>query len=254
MDILSGSKKLRPSFLIIGAQKSGTTAMFSMLAEHPRIMAPEVKELHFFDKYDAYAGGIDAYWDQFPKGKKNDLTFEATPDYIWKPGVAELIAKELPHNKLVLVLRDPVSRAHSAWNMFRDFKDSPKFSHLHDPRSFEQAVKDELAGKTDLPAHKYVERGYYADQILAYQKHFDKQDMLIIGYTSFLTHPAQVVNGVLRFLGLDAMPEDLSIFHVKKNKRPYVSKLGTELQEELEAHYQPHNQRLREVVGEHFEF
>lgn len=254
MDFLSRKRQLKPSFFVIGAQKSGTTALFSMLAEHPRIAAPEIKELHFFDKFDEYVGGIESYWTKFPKGRKSDFTFEATPEYIWKPEVAALIAKDLPNSKLILVLREPISRAHSAWNMFRDFKNSPKSQHLYDPRSFEQAVEDELAGRTEKAAHRYLERGYYADQIEEYLKYFDKNKMMIVGYSAFLKQPAQVVNGVLRFLNLKAMDPDHKVFRVKKNKRSYDSTLDPKLQIELAEHYKSHNKRLKELLGEHFEF
>ena len=159
---------MRPAFLIIGAQKAGTSALFRMIAAHQQVAAPVVKEHHFFDNDLHYARGMRHYLSGFPRkgpATRGRITFEATPNYLFNEASCERIHRELPGVRLIVVLRDPVSRAFSAWNMFRDFANSERFAHLHDPRSFEQAVEDELAGRTAMRAHRYLARGHYAPQL-----------------------------------------------------------------------------------------
>ncbi|MBK7271063.1 MAG: sulfotransferase domain-containing protein [Flavobacteriales bacterium] len=160
--------RLKPAFLVLGTQKAGTSALFEMLRLHPRILAPKVKEPHFFNREDEFAKGMAYYFKQFPlvplRGPE-PITFEASAGYLYNPLAPERIKKHLPDAELFAVLRDPVQRAFSAWNMFRQFENTPFFPDYHDPRTFEQAVEDEISGKPMHVAHRYLDRGVYAPQL-----------------------------------------------------------------------------------------
>jgi len=157
--------RLRPGLFIIGAQKAGTSALFSMLGSHPRILAPQVKEPHFFNSNKAYAKGMREYLDSFPirplRGPA-PLTLEATVGYLEHPEAAGRLQRHFPEALLVAVLRDPVDRAFSAWNMFRDFAGHPGREHLVEHRSFEQAIDEELSGTAAERARRYLATGHYA--------------------------------------------------------------------------------------------
>ncbi|HKL88221.1 MAG TPA: sulfotransferase domain-containing protein [Salinibacter sp.] len=113
-----------PDFLIIGAQKAGTTWLRAMLRRHPDVYMPD-RELHFFNKDRTYQRGLDWYSRQFRGAKNGHLIGEKTPNYLWTNVPASgsdasdthrRIAESLPDVKLLAILRNPVDRAVSAYN------------------------------------------------------------------------------------------------------------------------------------------
>lgn len=243
--------RMRPDFLIIGAQKAGTTALFGMLAAHQAVLAPAVKEHHFFDEDERYAKGMTSYLRGFPRRNRSrgQVTFEATPSYLFIEAAAKRIHDQLPGVKLIAVLRNPVSRAYSAWNMFRDFKNDPVHGHLHDTRSFEQAVEEELGGK-DLPmAHRYLARGLYADQIKRYFDMFGRDRLLLLGHEHLLRSPEEVMKKCCEFLELPAFAGGADELNRQENVRPYRSRLDPVLRQRLDEFFAPDREKLKGVLG-----
>lgn len=118
----------RPTFLVLGAQKAGTTWITDMLRQHPKICMPEQKELHFFNKQDRYERGIDWYESHFRECGDAPVRGEATPNYLWTSDDPEEIQESgrvsnipkavydaYPDLQFVVSLRDPVDRAVSAY-------------------------------------------------------------------------------------------------------------------------------------------
>ena len=140
-----------PTFLVIGAQKSGTTSLVHYLAAHPQVYA-RTDELHFFDRY--YERGLDWYSSQFEDAA---AVGESSPEYMFRPEVAPRIAADLPGVKLVAILRDPVDRAYSQYWHNR--------TRGHEPLSFEDALAAEPDRASDLERYGYVGRGRYAEQL-----------------------------------------------------------------------------------------
>lgn len=243
---------LRPSFLIIGAQKAGTSALFRMLALHPSILAPVEKEHHFFDVDEAYARGFARYLKGFPlvplRGPAR-VTFEATPSYLFAEQAAERIHAHLPDIPLVVVLRDPVSRAYSAWNMYRSFKPGHLFAAYHDPRSFEQAVSDELSGLPVPFAHRYLARGEYAGQLQRFFRIHGRERLTVIDYRDLLRTPDQVLERLCHVLGLPPFTGDPVVFSLRDNVRPYPAPLDPAMAERLRAHFKPHMEALQALLG-----
>lgn len=172
--------RLQPGIIVVGAQKSGTSALFKMLALHPAIISPEEKELSFFNQDEHDAQGLDTYLKQLPlrplRGQGH-ITLDATPGYLYHPQAAERVFKAFPNAVIVAILRDPVKRAYSDWNMFRQFKDDRKYAHLYDGRTFEEAMRAELA--TAPHNAPYLGRGYYAEQLERYFSLFPKGKVLV---------------------------------------------------------------------------
>jgi hypothetical protein len=243
---------MRPAFLIIGAQKAGTSALFRMIAAHQQVAAPVVKEHHFFDNDLHYARGMRHYLSGFPRkgpATRGRITFEATPNYLFNEASCERIHRELPGVRLIVVLRDPVSRAFSAWNMFRDFANSERFAHLHDPRSFEQAVEDELAGRTAMRAHRYLARGHYAPQLRRFIDRFGRDRILVLEHRRLDRDPAGVMAACCSFLGLEPYAGDPGRLRVRDNVRPYTAGMDPALRERLEAYFAPHMAELVDLLG-----
>jgi hypothetical protein len=132
----------RPSFLIIGAQKAGTTWLADMLDQHPEVCMSETKEIHFFNKKYNYEKGIDWYERQFGKCSDEKVRGEATPNYLWTSTSLEEIEESdrvrnipgkvheaYPDLKLIVSLREPVDRAISAYrSLIRGGHISPRHS------------------------------------------------------------------------------------------------------------------------------
>ena len=114
-----------PDFIIIGAQKSGTTSLYDLISKHPGVMPPRHKELHYFST-SKYGWGTRWYRLNFPtklekrilkkKLHHQVITGEATPNYILHPNTKKRIKNLIPKAKIIVILRNPVDRAYSHYN------------------------------------------------------------------------------------------------------------------------------------------
>jgi hypothetical protein len=147
----------KPAFLIIGAQKAGTSSLFRYLSQHPDIRLPKRKELHFFDLQ--YSNGIDWYERLFPRKKiiKRQITGEASPFYLFHPLVPERVFNHYPNIRLIVLLRNPVDRAYSHFHMERNRNAEPE-------DSFMRAVElefDRIALEKQQITHGIINSGDY---------------------------------------------------------------------------------------------
>lgn len=113
----SVGKKDFPLFIVAGTQKSGTTALAAYLTLHPNITMSTKKELHFFDKNNNYQQGLVYYYDDFVKTETTMMFGEATPSYVASRAACARITKHFPDTKLIILLREPVIRAYSEYQM-----------------------------------------------------------------------------------------------------------------------------------------
>jgi len=245
--------RLKPSFFVIGAQKAGTSALFKMLALHPQIIGPEKKEIHFFNRDTNYERGEQWYMEQFPLRPlryKGELTFEATPGYMYDARSASRLQDLVPGARFVAILRDPVRRAYSAWNMRHQFKDDPLHSSSYEPRGFEDCVKEEmLMGSNDNPLNDFLDRGDYAPQLARYFDLFGRESVVVINYKDFNADPESALDDICKHVGVPAMENKGSIREMRFNKRPYSEKLSKTLEEELHQYFIPKLKDLNDLLG-----
>ena len=106
------------NFLIAGVQKAGTSSLYQLLKRHPAVGLSSVKEVHFFDdeSLDWSKPPYERFHSYFPKRRRAIAWGEATPIYSYWPNALERIKAYRPDMKLVLLFRDPISRAYSAWS------------------------------------------------------------------------------------------------------------------------------------------
>ncbi len=178
-----------PGFIVIGAQKAGTTWLYECLSEHPEVFVPRMKEVHYFirpehDRLSRMANGLDWYKSLFPDDPKR-VSGEITPDYIFFPYVAEAIRAVNPAMKIVALLREPVARAHSAYWMRRRYDP--------DPKPFEEAIKVSPA---------LLDRGYYHRQLVPYLDAFGAERVRIYIYEEATANPEAFFADLCRFLGV----------------------------------------------------
>ncbi|MBL8806901.1 MAG: sulfotransferase [Rhodospirillales bacterium] len=187
-----------PTFIVVGAQKAGTTWLYECLSEHPEAFVPRMKEVHFFsrpedDRMSRLEKGIDWYKSLFPD-QGYLATGDVTPDYMFQPYVAEAIHALNPKMKIVALLREPVARAHSAYWMRRRY--DPK------PLPFAEAIKVSPA---------LIERGYYHRQLVPYLSRFGAENVRIYIYEEATAEPEAFFADLARFLGISPAFVPLSL-------------------------------------------
>ena len=178
-----------PSFIVIGAMKSGTTSLHHYLSKHPEIGMSHCKELDFFKDELTFAKGINWYTSQFPNGFR--LVGESSPNYSkchLFPGVAERLHSVLPNISLIYVVRDPVDRAVSHY--------MHQVAAGKESRSMEEAFQD-------LNNNDYVPTGAYMFQLNQFLKFYPSERILIIESADLLNDRANTLAGVFSFLGVD---------------------------------------------------
>jgi len=185
-----------PTFLIIGSQKAGTTALYRVLRDHPQVTMARKKEVHFFIHDRLYRRGMPRYERFFWGGKPDSLAIgEVTPGYICYPQVPERIHRSLPGARLVLTVRHPVERAHSQYWYAR--------RHLTEPLTFEQAVDAYLAEEYRAGQPGYFSRGFYMRYLQRYLALFPREQILVLLFDELVAAPEATYERLFRFLGVD---------------------------------------------------
>lgn len=272
------SKGRQPDFIIVGAQKSGTTSLHYYLSHHPKLLASTPKEVRYFDRDDNYKKGKKWYHKAFVNLSNRQgslLCFEATPEYIYRSYAAQRMYETYPDLKIIMILRDPVKRAFSAWNMYRDFpikfQDklpgnlSSKNGYIYDRQNnlveelyrtdrfptFEEVVDSEMVkinSQSELEEPSIIRRGIYLPQVLRFHELFGKDNVLILGFKDLVSDKEGVLNSILRFLDLEECQWNF-VDDEKKNVRSYPEKMSDELEDRLSKFYAPHNQELFKYLG-----
>ncbi len=238
----------RVNFLIIGAQKGGTTALFDYLGDYPDIALADEKELHFFDDetHDWDAPDYGPYHAHFPLPDARPCG-EATPIYCYWPNSLERIAAYNPAMKLILVLRDPVQRAWSGWRM--------EYARGTETHPFAWCIREGRQRLFDADPwghHRefsYVERGFYGEQVERVYGLFPRDQILVLTSDGLRRDPATALDAVRVFLGLSPAPTPAPReIHVGQ-KVAYPSELTDEDVAWLRTLYAADNLRLLELTG-----
>lgn len=259
--LISSQFRALPEFVIIGAQKSGTSSLYNYLSQHSQIQHPLVhkKEVHFFDggldpKKDSYRNGIRWYRAHFPleKGKNNEriICGEASPLYLFNPLVPNRMKESIPNTKLIVILRDPVERAISHY--FHNKR------HGLENLSFEEAIMKEE--KRVFPAfnnnnfkdfryihYSYKMRGQYAEQINRYLKLFPRRNIFITKSSDFFRDPRLKLSHIFDFLGIldESSKLDVTPKNIGKNKH----KIDKNMEKYLKSYFYLYNEELYKLIG-----
>src|SRR5437868_12961229 len=242
----SGRKPVeRLDFIIAGAQKSGTTALNYYLKRHRQIALPKKKELHFFDNDELFESGPISYEPlhaMFRPARAGSIAGENTPIYLyWRPALSR-IHEYNPAMKFIVILRNPIERAISQWNMQRtrgieplDFLDAVGA----EPRRIAESAPKQLR------KFSYVDRGRYAEQLERAFRLFPRERFLVIKYEEFRARQSEVVEAVFRFLGLS--PPRFRA--VEAHDIPYARKLRDEERAAVREILQSEIGRLEALLG-----
>ncbi|MFI5935236.1 sulfotransferase domain-containing protein [Actinoplanes sp. NPDC051494] len=201
-----------PDFLIAGVPKAGTTALHAALVRHPGLFLPAVKEPKFFltdgrppasggpgdvQTYQEHVWRRDRYEALFDAAPPGALRGEATPFYLYDNGTHDRIRALVPDAKLIVLLRDPVDRAHSNWTHLWNAGLEPEADFLTACRAEERRRAD---GWADF--WHYVSLGLYGRQVQHLYKVFPREQVLLMRYRDLKDAPAATLDRVCAFLGV----------------------------------------------------
>lgn len=250
-----------PSFLVVGAQRAGTTSLFRALMSHPLVHSANYhKGVNYFDVN--YHRDFAWYQGHFPTtpllrarargATGSPVTFEASGYYMFHPCAAERIARHLPDVHIVAMLRDPVERAWSAWKH--------ESARGYETQTFDVALEREderLAGQVERMLsdpdyqsfnhrhHAYLRRGQYAEQLARLHDHFPPEHVHVIESESFFTEPETTYGGLLDSLGLSpVLPGRFD----RWNGRPSGA-MPEATRARLRRHFASHDQALAALLG-----
>lgn len=265
--MLTASSRVLPDFIIIGAQKAGTTSLFAYLTEHPDVRPGLYKEVHFFDlQFDRGERWYRSVFPQrrslarpsSPTGRTTAITGEASPYYLFHPLAAERAAQVSPQSRLIVLLRDPIARA---WSHYRH-----EVAAGREQLSFEDAIAAEperLRGAEEAvrsngpeelcQRHRncsYVSRGRYAEQLAPWLRLFPRERILILRAEDLFADPAASWSRVQSFLDLPAhRPREFAVHNLGPG-----GDLPPATRAALEELYREPDRQLVELLGPEFQW
>lgn len=266
-----------PDFIIIGAQKAGTTWLGSRLSAHPDIFLPRPYEVHFFDVERNWRAGREWYAEKFAAASSAQAAGEKTPDYLWvnRPSslgsgnIARRLHETVPEAKLIVILRDPVERAVSAfYHQVRARKISPFLSPARVLLGDDSRLRERFG---------FLSRGHYAEQLERYLSLFERDQVRVYFFEDDIQRNGEeTFRDVCAFLGVSSqqsfkqasrpenrglksqislagnyyMPKLAPIFSAID---PYMPKrregLDAPGRARLQDYFAPHNARLFRLLG-----
>ena len=259
--IWTGPLRLLPDFIIIGGQKCGTTTLYDNVVKHPMVGKSYRKEVHYFNHN--FKRGLNWYRANFPtvfskiwrKGflRQPYKVGEATPYYIFHPLAAQRAHNLVPNAKLILLLRNPVDRAYSHYQMEvrRGNEDLPTFEEALEKEEARLAnyeaelKKDPLYYCFSHHHHAYKGRGRFAEQLAVWDKYYPREQMLILTSSELSAKPTETYNRLFEFTGLP----HFDLGELKRSNVGKYDKMKPETRQYLVDYFRPHNQRLYEMVG-----
>jgi hypothetical protein len=201
-----------PNFFIVGAAKAGTTSLYHYLSQHPEVFMSPVKEPHYFSQVRpdpelrfvyAHKSARDeaAYRRLFRRARQARMIGEASTSYLWEAQTPARIKASVPAAKIIIILREPVARAHSHY--LNDVREGVE------RRPFLQALQEDYAQprKGWGISHLYLELGLYAEQVRRYLAAFAEKNVLVLFFEEFSADTQSALRQAWDFLGLAAPPD-----------------------------------------------
>jgi len=243
----------KPDFFIVGAGKSGTTAMYEYLKQHPEIFMPEVKEPRYFgsDLWDRfphfrlfYRPTEQEYLSYFADAKNEKRIGEATPNYLTSKLAAREIKEFCPSARIIIMLRNPINVLYAAHSQAL-YDGTENISDFTTAIHAGQEERRRLAGTPDRP---FVDKYYYrelvkfSEQVKRYFDVFGRDNVHIIIFDDFKANTLKVYKDTLRFLDVDdSFEPEFKVINPNKALRsralrdflidppPIIKKLGKHL-------------------------
>lgn len=251
-----------PDFVVIGANKAGTTSVANYLNMHQKIQMSRVKEPMFFSTTPSQISAdvaeaslanpfftltLSEYSAMFESGKEGDLVYgEASTAYLANPAIsASLMRKIIPQVKIIAILRDPVDRAISAYKMC--------YGNKIENRSFKEVVDESWCHREVSSVHgvrDYVRNGLYYQLLQPYLRLFKREQMLLTSYDWLCDDPNGFVENIFKFLGLESSYVDVATrFNTaEENLNKMTASVSEYDAARLREFYRDENSRLQSVI------
>ena len=254
---LTSPFRVLPDFLVIGVGRGGTTSLYHYMSQHPCITKSAYDEIGFFD--DNFHLGLNWYRSMFPtkfhkekiiKKYGKFLTYDVTPSYIRHPWIIKRILENLPNPKIIIILRNPVDRTYSHYQMskrngnekrtFEDVIESDKINiqkNEHTPKNmnyFQTVVEN-----------SYLARSFYEEQLQIWFKHFPKNKFLIISTEELAFSTDKSLEKIFTFLGVS----NHKIFDLTKQNKADYPQMNSDTRKMLLDYFRPFNEKLYLLLG-----
>lgn len=200
-----------PSFFIVGAAKCGTTSLWDHLKSHPQVFLPGIKEPHYFTSdvqppefaAEHCTGDLETYQQLYQPAKGFAAIGDASTGYLWDQNAARRIHEVSPNAKIIVILRDPVVRAHSQYLM-------ELLKGVETEQSFYKALRREVVPNEAcrLLTYLYVEAGMYYAQVHRYLEIFGRDQVLVLLFDDLTTRPQVVLSRVTEHIGVESISLD----------------------------------------------
>lgn len=238
-------------FFIVGAQRSGTTYLYHLLAEHPEIeMAQPLKpEPKFFITDALFCNGLDYYKNSYFEGKVGAwLRGEKSTSYIELETAAIRLAASFPKAKIVFLLRNPIERAISNyWFSVNNGLETKSIEEAF--LQEEERVVDYDPDQVSVSPYAYLRRGRYIDYILMYERYFPSKSIRVMLYEQLISS-VRFVHDLYTFLGVTNNFVPAVIYQTKnRGSKPDDFSLPSELRPYLLDYFAKSNDQLADRFG-----
>lgn len=260
---------------IVGTQKGGTSALYDYLKKSRQVVVGKKKEMGFFSREKVFKRGPLWYSHEFKNSSSAEIILDATPEYLYFPYVPERIAEYNPDGKIIMVLREPISRAFSHYTMFKNLSEDPTekkvrllkklkynfpatkgmYELLTRDRfpTFSEVIREEINSNSGFLEPSFVRRGCYYEQVKRYFDFFPKENILILDSKELMQNKKECVKKTADFLGITSdfiSDKTFKKKHVGKYKEP----LNHNDYKFLIKFYENWNQKLFELIGKKFDW
>ena len=204
---LGDERKRFPSAIIIGVKKGGTRALLNMLESHPDVVSAR-RELHYFDYEENFKQGVEFYINQMPISRPGQITIEKSPHYFVTEYVPLRMYMVSPNLKLILIVRDPVSRLISDYTQLNTKK---AVKNIANRPSFERAVllRNGSVNRDYMP----VQVGEYGRHFKNWLKYFPLEQILVVDGGNFIMNPFEELQRVEQYLELSSYFQKSQFFY-----------------------------------------
>ena len=259
---LTGSIRVLPDFLVIGAKRCGTTSLFYHLPEHPCISKSPHDNMGFFN--DNFHLGVNWYKSFFPtiftrnKIKSefgNFLAFDVTTTYMEEESTANNVYQIKPNMKIIVILRNPVDRAYSQYHL--------SLREKAEKRSFEDAMEEnmnelnkesheryEIKPKFSVEENNYLKKSLYAQQLRHWLNIFPMESMLILSTEEFESNQQVIYNKIFEFLNIS----QFEVKNTEKMEKGSYPQMKSETRSLLLDYFRSHNNELFKLINKKFDW
>ena len=259
---LTGSIRVLPDFLVIGAKRCGTTSLFYHLPEHPCISKSPHDNMGFFN--DNFHLGVNWYKSFFPtiftrnKIKSefgNFLAFDVTTTYMEEESTANNVYQIKPNMKIIVILRNPVDRAYSQYHL--------SLREKAEKRSFEDAMEEnmnelnkesheryEIKPKFSVEENNYLKKSLYAQQLRHWLNIFPMESMLILSTEEFESKQQVIYNKIFEFLNIS----QFEVKNTEKMEKGSYPQMKSETRSLLLDYFRSHNNELFKLINKKFDW